>query len=295
MTLRQLILNAWIWLTAPVSPYPIAIFRILIGLILLLNGLFLYPDIHIWFSNEGIFGIDLARSMIGSDRLNVFLLGDSPRAVSLVFWVYMAASASLMAGISASKMALVVFICLASFAHRNIYILHSGDTFLRLASFLLIFSPSGAALSVESYLRETPPRPIPGIGYRLLQFQVCLVYFAAFLFKAKGAPWIDGSAVYIVQQLTEFARFPLPDFMRSAEASKILTWSTLAIEGLFPLLVWFRDTRIPVIVALIALHLGIEYSMNIQLFEWTLIASTALFLTEGEIRRMLWPQKPSVA
>lgn len=295
MTLRQVILNASIWLTAPVSPYPLAVFRILFGIILLLNGLFLFPDIHTWFSNQGIFSLELAKSMIGKDRLNVFLLGDSPQVVAVVFWVYMAASAALTAGISARKMALVVFVCLASFGHRNIYILHSGDTFLRLASFLLIFSPSGAALSVESYLQEIPPRPIPATGLRLLQFQVCLIYFAAFLFKAKGAKWIDGTAVYIVQQLTEFARFPLPDFMRTFAASKIQTWGTVAIEGLFPLLVWFKDTRIPVIVALVALHIGIEYSMNIQLFEWTLIASTSLFLTEGDIRRFLWPLKPSAA
>jgi hypothetical protein len=225
--------------------------------------------------------------MIGNDRLNIFFLGDSPQIVTLVFWVYMAASAALTVGISARKMSLIVFICLTSFAHRNIYILHSGDTFLRVASFLMIFSNSGAALSIESYLNENPPKTISAIGLRLLQFQVCLLYLAAFSFKASGARWIDGSVVFIVQQLSEFERFPVPDFMRTITASKILTWGTLAIEGLFPLLVWFKDTRIIAIVALIAMHLGIEYSMNIQLFEWTLIATTCLFLTGDEVKKLL--------
>jgi hypothetical protein len=283
-------------MTAPVSPYPLALFRILFGFILLLNGAFLLPDIHTWFSRDGIFSLNLARSMIGPDRLNIFLLtSDAPLTVSFVFWSYMAACFGLMIGFAARKMALIVFICLASFAHRNIYILHSGDTFIRLISFMFIFAPSAAALSIESMVYGGPRKSINPTAFRVMQLQICLLYFAAALFKLKGDKWMDGSVVYIVQQLREFQRFPVPDFMRTVAASKLQTWGTLAVEGLFPFLVWFRDTRLLVMAALVLMHLGIEYSMNIQLFEWTLIAATTLFLTEGEIKGILWRKNPESA
>ena len=289
MNFTQLISAFWRWLTEPVAPQPLALFRILFGLLLILNGALLYQDLGMWFDSNGIFPLDLASSMIGTSRLNLFfLLGDSHQVVTILFWVYMLASALIMLGIFPRRMSLLVYICLASFHHRNIYILHSGDTFLRLTSFLMIFAPSGAAISLESLIRGHPLKRINPAAFRALQFQVCLIYAAAFCFKAKGAAWLDGSSVYIVQQLTEFQRFPLPDILRTVFMAKILTWTTMLIEGGFPLLVWFRDTRLIAIIALCFLHLGIEYSMNIQLFEWTLIAALTLFLKENEVRRILW-------
>ena len=293
MTFQRVVMNFWSWLTDPVSPLPLTLFRILFGFILILNGALLFPDLGMWFSAGGIFPLDSARSMIGVNRLNVFLqLGDSYKTVATVFWVYMVASVLLMIGLFPRRMALLVYIALASFGHRNIYILHSGDTFIRIVSFLMIFAPSGAALSVESWMRGFPLKRVNPAAFRAIQFQVCLLYAAAFCFKATGARWLDGSAVYIVLQLTEFQHFPLPDFMRSDFMSKVQTWGTLAIEGAFPVLVWFRDTRLVIIAGSILMHIGIEYSMNIQLFEWTLMASLALFLDKHEIRSMLgWLQR----
>lgn len=289
MTLRQVCQNFWLWLTEPVNPLPLATFRVCFGIILLLNGAFLFQDLDMWFSAGGIFPSQTARAMIGSNRLNVFLvMGDHPRVVAAVFWAYMGASALLTLGLFPQRMSLVVFIALASFSHRNIYILHSGDTFLRVASFLMIFAPSGAALSLESKIRGHSLKSINPAAFRALQFQVCLLYAAAVLFKLRGDAWLNGSAVYIVQQLTEFQHFPVPGFLRTPFMSKVQTWGTLVAEFSFPLLVWFRDTRMLVIAAMVVLHLGIEYSMNIQLFEWTLMSAMVLFLTPSEIKRILW-------
>ncbi|NDE15771.1 hypothetical protein EBZ80_12660 [bacterium] len=289
MTLRQVCKNFWLWLTEPVNPLPLALFRILFGVILILNGMLLYDDLGLWFATGGIFPLSSARSMIGSDRLNVFLwLGDSPQVVATVFWTYMAASALLTIGLFPRRMALLVFIALASFSHRNIYILHSGDTFIRVMSFLMIFAPTGAALSIECKIRGYSLKSINPAAFRAMQFQVCVLYAAALVFKLRGDAWLNGSAVYIVQQLTEFQHFPVPGFLRTPFMGKVQTWGTLLVEGAFPLLVWFRDTRLIVIAGLLILHLGIEYSMNIQLFEWTLVSSLALFLTPSEVRRILW-------
>ena len=88
-----------------------------------------------------------------------------------------------------------------------------------------------------------------------MQFQVCLVYGAGFLANLRGSMWRDGTAVYIVQQLSEFERFPMPDFLHSVWASRWLTWGTLALEGLFPILVWFKETRLPILATLVLFHL----------------------------------------
>jgi hypothetical protein len=58
-----------------------------------------------------------------------------------------------------------LFLCLTSIEQGNLYIIHGGDTFLRLAGLFLIFAPAGAVLSVDRLLRlwrkkeRAPVRP----------------------------------------------------------------------------------------------------------------------------------------
>lgn len=219
-------------------------------------------------------------------RLNLFYwLGDSWWAVSGVMAAYLTASFGLMIGWRPRWMAAVIFLCLVSFTHRNPLAFTSGDTLLRLMAFFLIFTPSAAAWAVRPEGRTSGL--ISPLGFRLMQFQVCLVYFAGFLAKLQGPMWRDGTAVYVVQQLTEFSRFPVPAFFHNELASKVLTWGTLGLEGLFPFLVFFGPTRPFILGAAALFHLGLEYSMNIQLFELTMLACLVLFLRGEELTRAL--------
>ena len=76
--------------------------------------------------------------------------------------------------------------------------------------------------------------------------------------------------------------FGLPWFIRAA------TWSALAIEAALPILLWFRPTRRPAIVAGIGLHLAIEASMNLFLFEWIMILGLLSFVRPEEWRFRTW-------
>lgn len=273
----------WKKLTAPVSPYPLAAFRILFGFVLILNGIFFLPDISVWFSSTAVSSLATVLTHYTGGRLNLFaVLGDSVPVATGLLAVYLVSALAFLVGWRPRWMAVILFLCLVSFTHRNPLAFTSGDTLLRLLALFFAIAPSASVWAVR---REGfPGQLVFPVALRLMQFQVCLVYGAGLLAKLQGSMWRDGSAVYIVQQLSEFDRFPMPDFLHSAWASRWLTWGTLALEGLFPLLVWFKETRLPILVTLVLFHLGIEYSMNIQLFEWTMIACSVLFLKEHEIR-----------
>ena len=98
--------------------------------------------------------------------------------------------------------------------------------------------------------------------------------------------WNDGSAVGQVLNLLEFRRFPLPDLLRSAAMSQALTGFAATVEILFPLLVWFKDTRKPALIAGLLLHLGMEWSLNIQLFQPTILSLYLLFMSPETLRRV---------
>ncbi len=64
---------------------------------------------------------------------------------------------------------LLVFISLTSLHQRNPFVLHSGDTILRLFSLLLAFAPVGAMLSVDAWVSGTVASDSPPWALRLMQ------------------------------------------------------------------------------------------------------------------------------
>lgn len=270
----------------PVSPVPLAAFRILFGLLLLANSALLAPDLLVWFGESGPLPGEIARQAVGGLRIDLFrLLPMADGTAIALFAALNVALLGLTAGFATRLCSVAVFLLLTSFHHRNPFILNSADTFLRVASFFLMFAPAGAALSVDRVMRirkglEKPGEIAPRSPWaqRLIQLQLSVLYVATALYKAKGATWIEGTAVYYVFNLQEFQRVRLPALFFTAWASKFLSWSTLVIEGSIGTLIWVRELRYPVLLAGIGLHLGIELTMNIPLFEWTMIAAYALFV-----------------
>jgi hypothetical protein len=80
-------------------------------------------------------------------------------------------------------------------------------------------------------------------------------------------------------------RFPVPTF-HHLFIYQTLTWMTLLIEFALGALVWFKELRYPVLLAGICLHLGIEYAMNIPLFELMAMATYINFVEPEDLTRM---------
>lgn len=84
------ILGAWdrFWFE-PVSPEPMAIFRIFFGLLLLVNGLLLAPDLFNYFGPDGFMSLETSRALADGLRINAFAwLPDSNISAVIVFSVY---------------------------------------------------------------------------------------------------------------------------------------------------------------------------------------------------------------
>ena len=184
-----------------------------------------------------------------------------------------------------------VYICLGSIQVRNGFILNSGDTLMLVTGFFLMFAPAGAAFSVDHWLRVRRGRE-PKIvqvfspwAQRMLQIQTSIVYLSTFYWKSMGVLWMNGTAVYYAMRLDDFHRFPVPT-LHSLFLIRSLTWLTLLIEFALAVLIWFKELRYPVLLAGLALHVGIEYAMNIPLFEWMIVATYVNFIEPEDLSRM---------
>jgi tetratricopeptide (TPR) repeat protein len=274
----------------PTSPSPVCAFRIIYGLLVLATAALLAPDLLNWFGPHGITSISAAKLWEGGPRFSLlFLLPNTNSSVIALFSLLIIAALCLTLGFRTRLSAAVLFVCLVSFDHRNPIILNSGDTLLRLFALLLAFSPAGYDFSIDRWLaqrRAKAPLAVPDAApwvQRLMQLQLAAVYFQAFWSKIAGDTWSDGTALYYTSRLLDFQRLPIPFVFDNLWTIKLLTWSSLGIECALWTLIWWKPFRYYVLVAGVLLHLGIDWSMNLPIFEYLMIASYLLFIDPKDI------------
>lgn len=278
------------WVREPVDPRPLAWFRSWFGFLTLVNLWLLWPDMPLWLANDGVLPPEVHRQTVYGTGLTVYLLtGYADMAIWAIRLLALAGGLGLWLGIWPRCAACCAWLAAASYSWRNPLILHSGDSLVRIAAFFLMFARSDGAASLPRWIgrrlwpiaAEADPRPparVPAWPQRILQLQLCILYFAAGVWKASGATWREGTAVGMVLQLGEFQRFPIPDFCMTPLASQLFTYGALALELGFPLLVWVPALRLPVLAAGLAFHAGLEWMLNVQLFQWLITSYYILFL-----------------
>ena len=294
MSLRTLI-EAWNrFFFEPQPPTPIALFRILYGVVVTVNLLLMFPDWLAWYGVRAWMSLSTMYKMEPGMRLNLFtVMPQSDVWVSALFWVSLASAVLLTFGLLTRISSIAVFLCLTSVHERNLFAIHSGDTFLRVAGFFLVFAPAGAAFSVDRLIRlrlgkeAHDVRPRSPWAQRMIQFELSLVYFFAFWWKSLGAPWVNGTALYYVEHLDEFRRFPVPAWFQAPLLVKLGSWLTLVLEFSLGVLIWFRELRYPLLLCGVLFHLTLEYWLNVPMFQWDVLTAYVLFIHPDDLERAL--------
>ena len=296
MRLKSL-LEAWNeFFFAPQSPIPIALFRIVYGLLVIATLTLLRPDWLTWYGPHAWVSLSTMHTLEPGTRLNLFAVTPQTDGwINALFWIFLGSAILLTIGFLTRLNSLLVFLCLASIHQRNVYILHAGDTFLRVAGFFLIFAPAGAALSLDRTIdrririwrgkEDASIQPRSPWAQRMIQFELALMYFATFCVKLKGAPWLQGTATYYILHLDEFKRFPIPSWFLHPLMLKLESWTALLLEFSLGVLIWVKELRYIILTLGLLFHLSLEYALNIPLFQWDILSAYILFIDPADITR----------
>jgi predicted DCC family thiol-disulfide oxidoreductase YuxK len=294
------IVNGWNrFFFKPISPVPVAIYRILLGTLIVANHALLLPDVFEWFSDQGTLSFATARKLSGGQGFNLFTwLPHSDAMAWTVFIASWLAAVTMAIGFFTRTSTVILYVTLITLHHRNSLVLNSGDTFLRIAVFFMMFAPAGAALSIDRLIRiargkeRGPPAARAPWAQRLIQCQLAFVYFYAFVWKVMGNMWLSGTAVYYTSRISEFWRFPVPYVFEHTWTIKLWSWMTLLAELALGTLIWIKEFRYWMLLVGVLLHLGIEYSMNIPLFGFIMMSAYILFIEPEHLERALcWFKK----
>jgi hypothetical protein len=280
------------WNTFWFRPEPtstIAVVRIVFGFVATLWTLSQAPALLTFFGPDGVVP---EAPVLGPGDWTLLNVSTSAPVVVGLWAATLLGALGVMVGFKTRLATIVLFIGVVSFARRDPYVLNAGDTLLRTLAFYFIFSPAGAALSLDRWRRardtfwEFPLRAPWAL--RLMQIQVSIIYFSTVWEKLQGSRWRDGTAVSYALRIGDVHRFPTPGFLAdSVVMSEVMTFGTLLVELSLAIFVWNRTLRPWVLALGVSLHLSIELSMMVGFFSLLMLTTYLAFLPPETASRLV--------
>ncbi|HZW29316.1 MAG TPA: DCC1-like thiol-disulfide oxidoreductase family protein, partial [Isosphaeraceae bacterium] len=141
-----------------------------------------------------------------------------------------------------------------------------------------------------------PPTVSANLALRLIQLHLVLIYAMAGLGKLQGPSWWTGLALWGTVTAGEFVVLdftPMADWPLLVNA---LTHASLALELLYPVLIWVGILRPMVLVMMLMLHLGIAVmSPGLAEFSMAMMAANLAFASGSWLRGLVAaPDQPSL-
>ncbi len=298
---------------APRSAWPFGLMRMAWAAVALTFFLRQWPDVALYYSDEGFLPRDLVH-LVTRENWMFSVLSYNGDAWYAWTWygVMLAALTCSMLGIAPRTSTVVSYLLMASFHERDAMTLGGGDTVLRNVGFLLAISPGIHALSFARLRKQyalwrknrsfLPALTMPTWPYRLLLWQMIVIYINSLWWKLLGDMWWDGTAVGAALHHMIFINWSYGVINHLMPFAMALTWTTLLWEASWLLLLFpsALTRRIPLVKKLplkrlvmaggLAFHGGIVLVMDVGVFPYAIFAGYLGLLDDTDrawLKRMI--------
>lgn len=251
------------------------IFRVVFATLLLMEAAYIAPDLTRLFSENGFLNAQLMRALGIKLIPNISFLWkwtawEFSSIVYSVFAVYCLSILGLIAGVKVRLMTVLAWATQAFFMNSTYLGVYGVDRYFQLVLFLAIFSPWG---------EKTPDPKKEKFWLGVLQLTIAMTYANAGIAKMFGSDWWSGTAIWRAVHLPEFHRYDLYTLAQWPWVFKLLCWTTVLGEAVFPVALFFKRARWVLVPVAILMHLGISLFLGLHLFAATMIAmDICLFL-----------------
>jgi predicted DCC family thiol-disulfide oxidoreductase YuxK len=296
------------WVAA--DPRALALFRIALATLALVDLLRRWPWISTFYSNDGVFSnhFGLFEPVNGWSFSLLWSLS-RPAEVQVFFAVGAAVLVAFGLGFRTRLTGFLSWLVMLSVHARNPLLENGGDVIQQIWWLWAQALPLGRRFSVDAVLADLRDRPEPGpealAGPRVrdrapvrrfavtaVLVQLAIVYVFNAVHKG-GASWRDGVAISYVLEMDKFVTtfgVWLRDLGLPLGLDHALTWGTLVIEGAAPLLIFspWRTAlcRRLVLVSLTGLHLGIALLVDVGLFSYSMLVGLLVLLPAVDLDRL---------
>lgn len=258
----------------------LAVVRILFASILIFDLISRSRDLVMHYTDAGVLPVHfLIEHEWRTGYLSFHTLSGDWEWQAFLFIVQVFFAITLLIGYKSKLSLFVSWILLISLHNRNPLILNSGDTYFRILLFWCLFLPMGARYSIDNITHKVKyyKNKFFNIGTIGFIVQIMLIYLMGVLFKSSSEWLQDGTALYYAlsldQMVTPFGSW----LLNFPELLKFLTFSTVALEFIAPILfiIPYKNPffRIVGIFLLLSLHIGIDLTLHVGIFSFICMAA----------------------
>lgn len=260
--------------TAERTIYP-SIFRVLIGLLLLMDLIFTYPSFSLLFNSDiNAFLSDQPILRFIADQYHLFI---GVYAVFLLLFIV---------GIGRNLTSLLVGIAYFIMFLLSYQLVTWGDIILKFTLIFFVFVDS------YKYLSKNRNKPIFGyistLAIASIILHVFLIYLNNAYFKAVDKSWQDGVAVfYSFAQYPNFKESLMYPIISNGILSQTINYFIILLQLLFtPFVIW-KKTRLFIIVLSAIVHLIMMFQFGLWKFELIVLLLYGFLLNDAEWRAIL--------
>lgn len=250
------------------------LFSNIIAGFVLINIFSILPDIFSLYSKFGFFNNEFNKHSIPKhlfiidDLCNFFLsLGIKYEfAFITIFLIYILSLISILFNYARLFFSFVIVFLHTVFINSGEFICYGADYMISFLLYINIF------LSMGNYVSDENFNKIYSFTIRLMQIQLCVIYFFGGFGKSLGFDFYTGDAIwlslnnYMNENILNIISKYTPKYVY-----QILSIHVLLIELFYPILVYFKKTRKWVIIDILILHVGISIMMGLHTFSLVMI------------------------
>lgn len=180
--------------------------------------------------------------------------------------------------------ALLLFLMVDFLEKMNTSFVNGGDKMVRLILFYMIFANSYQYFVLYKNRKEVSEKGklknlISNLAALSIMLQLCVAYFASGIAKINNTFWLNGEATYYALSMERFVGTSLNKYIVQQKWIDYLTnYGTIIFELFFPILIWIKKMRKPLLITGVIFHICIYIFMMIYGFEIVFILIYGLFL-----------------
>ncbi|WP_373046057.1 DCC1-like thiol-disulfide oxidoreductase family protein [Vulgatibacter sp.] len=300
---REQLRVAWLEL----DPRSLGIFRIGLAILLLGDLLRRVPDLAIWYSNQGLVPNHTQLWRPASEYMfSLFFLASNPGEAAFGFVLCGLVYLALLLGWKTRLFQVLSLVAAVSLHSRAVVLENGGDVVMNILVAWTCFLPLGKRFSLDALFaslrgrkevaaseltfesRPAPStKPVVSVAVFAVLLQFAVIYFFNTIHK-NGDIWREGTVIHFAlhqDRIVTFLGYALRDSF-PIWLSQALSWGTLVIEGIAPLLLLSPFAVVPMrraaLVLLPALHLGFALFLNVGFFSPTMMTFYLLLPTAAD-------------
>ena len=131
-------------------------------------------------------------------------------------------------------------------------------------------------------------------GIILCRLQIVFIYLVSGWDKLTSKMWRSGEAFDYVTHLGNMFNPAFTGLFDNPSIQLIFSWATILFEIAFVFLVWFRKTKIPILITGILFHFFIWVVLSLPDFAAVMIVSYIIFLKDSDLIRLTKPFRRSL-